>query len=495
MLADQYFSRMAAYRPVSRDDWERVSRDDWERATCNTFRAIYRGSLTRTWLAVIGAFILGLPILCLILYSIQSLPPPLILGPIFAPWLTALFLRGHLIEALMARRYLGKGWPTRKLGDLLPCNKDGNQYFRQEHVFCCTDLLIGRPVHFKANSGPGPRFSVFRRTTDPPGGHLPFSILPRRPDQLTSYGSVEDDVDAVPLSGILRATAGFPGIPPRLFQWKRLRKVPLKQPTEDDPVERAELQPGSAETSNIILPSQGFLSDGGIWNNLATEPFEDQFMLDKRGPWDMLVSDASGRPTRSCRLMLSIPGLAELTALIREEIILADNTVGPRLQMYMHDVFTELRQPAALRFQIERMYPIVSIAETPEQLVTRFRKDFEAPEEFKYKESGLGIPERYHSVKSRLDNLNDPNTNDHATLAAFQRWSVLKPHRAVVDPVAQYSTTLAAVPIESAVAIVARGYCNAALTLYLCNLSETLGCPKGWLHGELSYTEPGCSGP
>jgi hypothetical protein len=72
MLADQYFSRMAAYRPVSRDDWERVSRDDWERATCNTFRAIYRGSLTRTWLAVIGAFILGLPILCLILYSIQS---------------------------------------------------------------------------------------------------------------------------------------------------------------------------------------------------------------------------------------------------------------------------------------------------------------------------------------------------------------------------------------------------------------------------------------
>jgi predicted acylesterase/phospholipase RssA len=476
MLADLYSSQEDSAKPQSRE-----AEALWEAATESTFKAICRGSLTQAWLVAIAGFILGPPIVCLVLYAFERLPPPILLGPLFVIWMTVLLFRGLLIEALMARRYLGRGWRQRKL-----CSRasqlDIDSLLKSDHVFCCTDLLLGRPVHF-ASSG-----RVFRRTTDPLGGELPLTIKPSR-EEFWKHGLHYDKADeiAVPLSAILRATAGFPGIPPRLFRWKSYGIASEAMSISASGLTGSgETAPGANNVStrlSVPLPQEGFLSDGGIWNNLATEPFEDHFLVDERGPWVVLVSDASGGPNLSNRILLSIPGVAELTALIRQEVLLASNTVAPRRQTYNDHVFTELRHPAARRFQVERLYPVVSCLETPEQLVARFEADFRAPDPYKYDEQySLGIPARYYSVESRLNEV----IGETEKLASFQRWSVLGPRGRIADPVAQYPTTLGAVAINDAVAIVARGYCNAALMLYLCNLSSSLDSPRGWLLGKLS---------
>jgi hypothetical protein len=477
MLADLYFSQRASASPQSPD-----AEALWERATKSTFSAICRGSLTRGWLIAIASFILGPPFACLFLYAFQRLPPPLVLGPLFAVWVTVILFRGLLIEALMARTYLGSGWRQRKLSSI--SDRLGiEKVLKSDQVFCCTDLLLGRPVHF-ASSG-----RVFRRTTDPLGGDLPLTILPLpSPEAFWKHGALySGDKLAVPLSGILRATAGFPGIPPRLFRWKSYGITPdaVSNPNSAGTKsgETASGPSHEVRRPSVSLSGGGFLSDGGIWNNLATEPFEDRFLVDERGPRVVLVSDASGRPSPTNRTLLSIPGVAELTALIREEILLASNTVAPRREAYTHHVFAELRHPAARRTQLERLYPVVSCLETPEQLVARFDADFHVPDAYKYDEPySLGIPARYYSVESRLKEV----AGHTEKLSSFQRWSVLQGRGRIADPVGQYATTLGAVSMEDAVAIVARGYCNAALTLYLCNLSTVLESPRGWLATELS---------
>ena len=321
--------------------------------------------------------------------------------------------------------------------------------------------------------------TVFKRTTDPQGGGLPSTVLPL--DGMSEpivYGERSQGYPAVPLSAILRATAGFPGIPPRMFRWRRYRKGDgsVGQPVE----------PPHSGVSDCPerLAQRSFLSDGGVWNNLATDSFDDG-LIPTGAPFVVLVSDASGplKPLRT--FLLTIPGIAEIVALVRQEQILSANTVSPRVWARRENLAAELRNPAAQRFRDARLFPVVSCSETPRALIKRFRRDLNAPEALRYERSGLGLPERFEAVQSRLREVEGMTEE----IEQLEAWSVVGSERSGVDTIAQFPTTLSSVDPATASKIVARGYCNAALTLYLSNLSTTFVRPRGWLAKRIVSVE------
>jgi Patatin-like phospholipase len=459
MLAARYYSR-------NKGTDSEENADSWQKATREVFDDLCAGSLTKPWVIALGAYaavpILALPAVIatrqIVVYAVASI--------FYLAWAITLLLRGLLIEALMARRYLGLGWRDIKLHDL-----DGGT--DRQHIFCCTDLVLGKPVHYSSTG------LAFRRLADPEGGRVPLTIRPRDDtDTVARVGQVYASCDAR-LSPILRATAGFPGIPPKLVTW------PQGQMRTAGSSGSAEAQDQTREKSQPPLPTVSFLSDGGIWNNLATEPFSDNFVLSagKRpyGPWVVLVADASGVVGHIRPGQLRVPGWSELKALIRQASIQNTNTVTPRRVSFGDDMFLELRHPGALRFARERLYCPISCSETPKQILTRYERSFNEPDQLRYQGTGSGIPARYASVAQRLADLTrDSAVMDHLeTLAAPP--DLVTAER---DELALYPTTLGRVRRPLALGLVARGYANTALTLYLNNLSTDLSMPSGWLASD-----------
>jgi Patatin-like phospholipase len=450
ILADQFFS-------TGNNDSAA-----WERATKDAFDRIRAGSLTRPWITAMVLYVLS-PI-AVGAYLLLTDSRLLLWFPFFLViWSCVLLLRGHLIEAIMARRYLGPAWRRRTIDGLQVPGNNG-----RTHTFCCTDLVLGQPVHFSSDG------SIFRRIGDPKAGSIPLTLEPQQQRaRLDEVGLSMNGAGRVRLSAVLRATAAFPGIPPRLVHWKRLngavRPAESYPPSEDvvTPIRR-----------KAIATLSGCLSDGGVWNNLATEPYEDGFILDLYGPWVVIVADASGLPRPASPFVFRIPGLAEIRSLLRETTILSTNTVGPRRRAFDNDIFIELRHPGTFRFSKERFYPVVGIEETPMDLVQRFRQNFFEPEQYKYTREGTGIPERYTTVARRIDEL----SNGTKRFADYVSWSGIQDGR---RDVARYPTTLGRVRDETAMSLVMRGYVNTALTLYLCNLSANLPGPTGWLAERL----------
>jgi hypothetical protein len=440
-----------------------TSIEKWDEATEEVFHSICQGSITPFWLGLLLGYMVLPPVGLLTLAFSNRLPAPVPLLVLASAWLSVLVMRGVLIENLMGRRYLGQGWRARTLSTLVQDPASST------HIFSATDLGTGRPVHFMTPN------TVFQRTDDPKGGGLPSTVLPF--DGATGpnrYGERHEGYPEVPLSAILRATAGFPGIPPRMFRWNRYQG---KMGGGSRPPARSRLSEGRD------LARHSFLSDGGIWNNLATDTFDDG-SVPFGTPFVVLVSDASGplKPIRT--FLLTVPGIAEIVALARQGQILSANTVSPRSWARRENLFAELRTPAAQRFRDARLFPVVSSSETPKQLVERFREDLESPQALRYEETGLGIPERFEAVQSRLQEAEAMAKE----LEQLESWSVLASKTPLVDAVAQFPTTLSSVDPCVALKIVSRGYYNAALTLYLSNLSATFVRPRGWLAERNSRT-------
>lgn len=176
-----------------------------------------------------------------------------------------------------------------------------------EHVVCCTDLVSGKPVYFSTFNG-GIGFSRLRTTN--------------------WQGYEITDASKVSVAAILRASAGFPGIPPRRFllagrswaswpSWRLLRQGTI-----------------------------AFLADGGIWNNLGTQSMvEDHFYHGECGqPPSMPVIglDASADLGKSASWNFHIPGWAEIQALFREFTISNNNTVAPRRDNFSKSLADEI---------------------------------------------------------------------------------------------------------------------------------------------------------
>jgi hypothetical protein len=224
-------------------------------------------------------------------------------------WLCLILLRGVLIEALIAKRYFDDGLRRLLLEDL--CKDRAGSREQTDHVFCCTELTRGEPVYFSSSRG-GVGFS--------------------RSDSLQRR--VIRDASKVQVSAVVRASAGFPGVPPRLFRartegWDS-KMWPLRRS-------------GSA----------AFLSDGGIWNNLGTQALvEDSFF---RGDFEaapssvapqlILCLDASADLGHIPAWDLIIPGWAEVKALWRQAFISNTNTVGPRRKNFEDLFINEVTEP------------------------------------------------------------------------------------------------------------------------------------------------------
>ena len=203
-------------------------------------------------------------------------------------------LRGHVLEFLVGRRFFGSSLRRAKLG---------KETTTVEHVFCATDLATNEPFYFSTwNSG--------------------HAFTPTRGWSRASHLS---------LGAVVRASAAFPGaIPPRRF---RLVGTKLFRSHFDFDRRRR--------------PTTAFLSDGGVWNNLATDWMDSRFWgqrlrtvrfegterMPSNGPSPgQLVVVNSSYPQPATRGWLwSIPLVAEFTVPLRVALILFQNTIYPRI--------------------------------------------------------------------------------------------------------------------------------------------------------------------
>jgi hypothetical protein len=199
-----------------------------------------KGVLTRAWLA----FLLTAPIVISVVAAIalRMLVFPwtwltLVIGLSIA--LSLLMAAGLVLDWLLDHRYFRHGaelpgyWGRARLASLSGRNVD--------HVFCMTDLVLGLPVYASSFGS-----MMWRRLKAEINDDGYFE------SQFQTF-----DASKLSIAELTRASAAFPGIPPRRL------KIP--------PDPRNELVSD--------LPRVAFLADGGLWNNLGTQAIrEDRFI-------------------------------------------------------------------------------------------------------------------------------------------------------------------------------------------------------------------------
>src|SRR5262249_32009823 len=130
-----------------------------------------------------------------------------------------------------------------------------------EHVFCATDLVLGQPLYISSHEGG----LIWRRMwAESVAGQLFVSAQRWEAKNLT-------------IAGVVRASASFPGIPPKRLsfpRWASLRHIKEARGTSGGTVCEPDDNPRDSRA-----PAVAFLGDGGLWNNLGTHVVrEDQFL-------------------------------------------------------------------------------------------------------------------------------------------------------------------------------------------------------------------------
>jgi hypothetical protein len=479
-LAYNFFSQRSNYRNNNFKGTQESKKDEdnWQQQTLRLFELIVsKGIVTKFWINFIIIFLILPPVLFVLLLSLSKLPVWYVSILIAVVWTFILLLRGLLIEFLISKRIFNKIFNKVNLKDLYN-DKLKN---RVEHVICCTDLVTGRPLYISTRNGG----HIFRVTQDRPVGIGPRNILP--PDEVPDISTQGLFYNAPQFSvaAAVRASAGFPGIPPRRISMNRFEGFPRDVGKAGD------------------IRSLTFLSDGGIWNNLATQPYEDGFLWSAEGPWVVLVADASAPLEKKTAFKFHLPIIAEIGALVRQFVIQNINTVGPR-RVHHHELISrELLAARSARFETERLYPLVSCMEKPEAVLDRLMKavdredhnddfliDSERERRLEYREK---TKIRALDLNGEIDISKQTNVNkqvDPFAAENFRRlYDLAKVGEIVknnnnIDPVASYPTTLGKIDRTIATSIVGRGYANTAITLYLTGLTDELVFPKGWLGKE-----------
>jgi hypothetical protein len=258
---------------------------------------VNRGVLTKTWIWTILLSPIAVCLTAIAILGHAPLPEVLLLGIVMGLSLAAFLLRGWIVEWLLHRRLLGKGEGLLRIGEM--------PKRAVEHVMCCTELSQGKPCYISTWDGG----RLYLRTKDSPAW--------------TARWGEWFDVPKLPLTSAVRASAAFPGIPPR-----RVSVRPKVRPVTTG-------SGGEVPACHRAL----YLSDGGVWGNLGTQALleDDLFRGACQGPESserpaiLLVVNASSEvePVRSWQFV--IPGWAEFKALHRALLIQNENTVEPRV--------------------------------------------------------------------------------------------------------------------------------------------------------------------
>lgn len=257
---------------------------------------VTRGILTKFWMLVYIVLLIVPPIVIVIVFFFGPIKN-IIFGFSFAGlWITIIMLRGLILEFVITRRFFTESSKKSRLKDLKSQKSISKEV---DHVFCCTDLLTGKPFYISSHAG--------------------GSVL--------YWYSTNDDylrekwlkIPNLPMRAVIRASANFPGIPPRRL---RLRKFIAKE----DEVNK---------TSKSVKTV--FLSDGGVYNNLGTQTSLEDYFYKSRSHPDiemeesvLIVANASAEVRADHWWTYYIPGWAEFKALIRNAEINNSNSVLPR---------------------------------------------------------------------------------------------------------------------------------------------------------------------
>ena len=465
VLARNYFARIP-------HDMKGMSIDEfWMSETKALFDTVVsKGILTKCWIIALMV-LMALPLLALVLLA----PPWYVTVPVVVLELIMFHLRGLLVEWLISRRFFGDAPKKVHIEDL----HNKNTELAVEHVICCTDLITGCPLYASTRNGG----HIYRVHEDRPLGVGPRTTMPWDEVKKMSNIGIQCVSEKLTVPTLLRASAGFPGIPPR-----RVKLTPRDSDAHPEGVKR--------------VPSVAFLSDGGIWSNLATQPFEDGYLWGEDGPWVVVVSDASAPLRYVSPFVFHVAGVAEILALWRQGVILMKNTVAPRRLQYHDQIRREIVAARSSRHDVERLYPVVSSVETPRDVVERLLQNggwpdmnqtYLADSERERREEKRAVTrirakrlvqtveevtteERSYVQKVQIDSEAAEKLKTLHELAGGERGAEAE------DLVAFFPTTLDRVDQKVALALVRRGYANTSLTLYLLGLTDKLFVPSGWLN-------------
>jgi len=260
-----------------------------------------------------------------------------------------------------------------------------------------------------------------------------------------------------------------------------------------------------------------FLSDGGVWNNLATQVrLEDNFFRTGEPgetPTVLFVVNASGRlgPQRPGRFY--VPGWAEFKALVRIVNVQNLNTVSPRveaLRSASERNWTEDRratgsEPLTIQVDISSSpgdqlrnwtRPFVN---RPKTLFSRLEWNWardlvDSLEEILGGEESEGEGELIlKRVKDALARRPDPRTDEELRrIEDLQGWQGFSDLCSLAGgKLEDVPTTLGRIPRETAKALIARGYLNTLAGAYVFGVTDDLSLSLlsrerlDWLTGRL----------
>lgn len=238
--------------------------------------------------------------------------------------LTVLMLRGVLVERLLAKRLFSNDEGAARFKDFKSTGV--------EHVVCCTELASGRPVYF----------------TSAHQGRILVQVPDNQDPNYDGHRYAIRSCPELPVAAAVRASAAFPPfIAPR-----RLTTSALGDATNDS-------------KGDPRWPL--FLSDGGLWSNLATQSLLEDGIFEGRGsarfmPEVVLVANASASFSVARGWAYYIPGLAMISLLLRASSIQNYNTVGPRVAQLRdnlryrvkHDIAPDPSEPLAVGIELSK---------------------------------------------------------------------------------------------------------------------------------------------
>ena len=424
---------------------------------------VNRGVLTTPWLAALAAAAVAPPIILALTCFAGCTPPLKVTLPILTVWLTLLLLRGLIVEKLLSFRYLRHNGRSARFEDL--------QANGVEHVICSTDLAHGKPCYFSSWE----KGTIYVRTHD--------------------YFGLGRLIPKLPLEVAVRASAGFPGIPPKRLPLENFKGKPKKSFTFGGRLR-------SPKPERVARAPTVYLADGGVWNNLATQALlEDEYFRGEDNslhvPSIALVANGSAALDAVSSWPFCIPGWAEIRALLRIATVQNANTVTPRAQALKRALFDSVIDDRAPN--IRRLWSIVvDISQSPQQAMREWSLPFShayafplrSPEQrrwrgklasdlckwwwghLKAKSPGPDLNALYELVRDAVEN-RPPSRK----VEGLDRLSHLKGHAAFstlcelcAGEPEKVPTTLGRIPKTVASTLLARGYANTLVAAFAFEL-------------------------
>lgn len=477
---------------AQRCDYSTIDPAEMDAMARSLVQRVVKGTLTKPWVAaIISVPLLVGAALCAALWAVSG--AWFVSVPIgFAAMVVGLTAAGKVVEYLLNRRFLRDG----TLNEVRPTMADivGGTV---EHVFCATDLVRGAPVYVSSWDG---------------------GVLWRRAStRQTSVGTLVHgerwDAARLTIAEVVRASAAFPGIPPRRIsfgQRGKLRYLADRPPTFGGAV------PTPEDWRDAPKAARGtaFLADGGLWNNLASQALREDRIVRGRSSDDspriLLCVNGSSVLSPGPAWPYRTPGFGLAMSLFRGTKILNANTVQPRASSMRDETYYRiLHEPhsiagrpldlvvelsdrvssveAYLR-QLGRNRDQIRLASRPHhqwelktarlvrewrnRVIWRHRGEHSNVLRRRKLDEILDQHERDDLVDELVDHVENeplldllgPGLLDHNWFDRITHTRAWSEAQELADGAVDVPTTLGPIPAEQAIRLVARGYLNTYLT-------------------------------